>query len=129
MRGEVAYNTCTFTFHLLKMKKKEEAKHHYSGLKIWTNIALSPYVWKEHCSYDMEYYNWSSKMCHHASTYDSETELTGHIVSNRLGQIPLPDMDFRGKKILFMGDSHMRGLSTSFLYHVYIVCYTENYKY
>ena len=67
-------------------------------------------------------------MCHHANTYDSETELIGHIVSNRLGRIPVPDMDFRGKKILFMGDSHMRGLATSFLYHVYITLKNSAYS-
>jgi len=60
-------------------------------------------------------------MCHHADSYDAKTDVVGHIVSNRLGTIPLPDLDFRGLKILFVGDSHMRGLATSFLYHVLLL--------
>lgn len=56
-------------------------------------------------------------MCTDNFNYESKDKFG---IPVNLRRTELPPIDFSGKSILFVGDSHMRGLVKSFLYDVSI---------
>lgn len=104
-----------------KIVIKEKCSHNDErrGLKLDTRIPLTRAFKRDHCAYDMELYNWNQKICD--PDYDPEIDLYGTSVSSKIGPVMINHLkweNIRKKKILFVGDSHTRGLSEIFLYHV-----------
>ena len=91
-----------------------------AGLKMRTNLVIHREVQAQHCANDIEYFNWSRKMCFtNTRGYDSKSDTFGIPVNLRQTELPyISDDIFKGKSILFVGDSHMRGIVKSFLYDV-----------
>ena len=83
-----------------------------------TNLIIHRDVLTEKCARDIEFYNWSRKMCTDNFNYESKDKFG---IPVNLRRTELPPVDFSGKSILFVGDSHMRGLVKSFLYDVSIL--------
>jgi len=83
-----------------------------------TNLIIHREVQAQHCANDIEYFNWSRKMCN-TRDYDSKRDAFGIPVNLRQTELPyISDDFFTGTSILFVGDSHMRGIVKSFLYDV-----------
>ena len=90
------------------------------GLRIYTHIDLDENNQKMKCASDVQFYNWNREIC--LDGYNSAEHSLGNSVSKR-GSFPITvnhptSTTFKGKSILFVGDSHMRGLADVFLYHV-----------
>lgn len=95
--------------------------YEHRGLKIRNNVVLSNDIFEDHCATDIKSYNWSRSICADKSNYDPDNDYLGESVDSREGyRLDFTDLnlDFKNKKILFVGDSHMRGLATTFMYHV-----------
>lgn len=89
------------------------------GLRLSTNVLVSNDYGRERCAKDIELYSWNRKIClpgYNAMLDDFGEEINEHR-ANVTNTRPQADK-FIGKKILFVGDSHMRGLADIFLYHV-----------
>ncbi len=74
------------------------------------------------CSSDVEHYNWNRKICH--MNFDPLKDILGDVVLTNTDSPNQANIHFseqesplKDKKILFVGDSHMRGLASMFLYH------------
>lgn len=90
------------------------------GLKIYTHINLDDDNRKLRCASDIQFYSWNREIC--VEDHDPADSLLGDSVSRR-GPSPIvvnhpTSSTFKKKSILFVGDSHMRGLADVFLYHV-----------
>lgn len=91
-----------------------DARRDIPGLS--TYVELSSDFSRNHCSNDVEYYNWNSKICL-GGVYDEEGDVVD-IRSEDMVNVNIrpEDKSMRHKRILFIGDSHMRGLAAMFLY-------------
>ena len=90
------------------------------GLKIYTHINLDDDNQRMRCASDVQFYNWNREIC--MQDYIPADSSLGNSVS-RKGSSPIvvnhpTSTTFKKKSILFIGDSHMRGLADVFLYHV-----------
>jgi hypothetical protein len=89
------------------------------GLKLTTNVLVSSNFGKVRCAYDVDLYSWNRQIC--SPRYDPVHQSFGEEVNEHrpnLTDTSPKGNQMHGKKILFVGDSHMRGLADLFLYHV-----------
>lgn len=68
----------------------------------------------------MQNYNWSRKLC--SSNFNKDVDILGDDISYGKAYVALVELlgfgsKLVGKKILFVGDSHTRGLANIFMYY------------
>ena len=88
------------------------------GLRLSTSVLTSADYGTERCARDIDLYDWNRKIC--TPNYVPRTDIFGEEVNEHRPNVTNTrprDDKLIGKKILFVGDSHMRGLADLFLYH------------
>ena len=90
------------------------------GLKIYTHINLDKNNRRMKCASDVQFYDWNREICTEDGN-PSESSLddsVSKVISSQMMVNHPTSTTFKKKSILFVGDSHMRGLADVFLYHV-----------
>ena len=85
----------------------------YRGLPLTSNIILDDHFPGDHCGRNIDKYLWNRKIC--LGGYNADKDQGGE---DLMEAIDRRDNRFQGQKILFVGDSHMRGLVQQFMYSV-----------
>ena len=111
---------------------KNECKHPgmFRGLPMYTNVAVHKSFKDERCARDINNYYWNRKICN-PEDYNQETDHWGDVVEYNNPNItealsphpfgfsyPEENSWFASKRILFVGDTHVKGLADHFLSHV-----------
>ena len=111
---------------------KNECKHPgmFRGLPMYTNVAVHKDFQHERCARDITNYYWNRKICE-PKTYTQEVDHWGDVVEYNNPNITEPLVPhpfgtsypeenswFASKRILFVGDFHVKGIADHFLSHV-----------
>lgn len=89
------------------------------GMRLSTSVLTSFDYGKERCARDIDLYDWNRKIC--TQNYVEHLDIFGEEVNEHRPNVTdtrPKNHKLVGKKMLFVGDSHMRGLADVFLYHV-----------
>jgi hypothetical protein len=108
-----------FTNAPINIRQRCLTSNERRGLRLSTNVLVSATYGKTRCAYDIDLYSWNRQIC--SEKYDPSTQSFGEEINehrNNFTSMAPKDNKLQGKKILFVGDSHMRGLADLFLYHV-----------
>jgi len=95
-----------------KCEKSKNGQQRYRGLPITTNVIISDDVNTEHCANDIDKFLWNDKIC--KSGYNPDKDSKGEKLYENVRR--KDKSPFVGQRILFIGDSHMRGLVQMFIY-------------
>jgi hypothetical protein len=108
-----------FTNAPINIRQRCLTSNERRGLRMNTNVLVSANYGKVRCAYDIDLYSWNRHIC--SSTYDASKQSFGEEINehrNNFTSMVPPDNKLQGKRVLFVGDSHVRGLADLFLYHV-----------
>ena len=107
----------------IKVTKRCSNKSQNRGVSLTTHIPISDYHMQEQCATDIENFAWNRKIC--LKSYLHSRDGSGEIVSLKNDNVthtrPSQSKNknwFLGRKILFVGDSHIQGLSDLFFNQV-----------
>ena len=107
----------------IKVNMRCSNKSQYRGISLTTHIPISAYHINDQCATDVENFSWNRKIC--SKSYVHARDGAGEIVNLRSSNVthtrPSQEKNkqwFLGRKILFVGDSHLLGLSDLFLNQV-----------
>ncbi len=128
-RGRQGFWVTNRNKHLLveSMKLKDQCRSggERRGLPLSTNIILKDQFLQDGCVTDVENFGWNRKICRH--DYEHYRDALGEIVVYGHPNITAsrPYEYFKRRKILFIGDNHMKGLAQLFINHV---CHYDDKK-
>jgi len=89
------------------------------NMKIHTNVIMDPKALKQGCASDVRNFRWNRKVCELGINYNPELPGQAEAVAYNHPNISFSKNNwFRGKKIIFVGDSHTKKLADSFFTNV-----------
>jgi hypothetical protein len=95
--------------------RNECSEHQSRGVKITSNVMISRDFQAQSCAEEITSYRWNRKVCYR--DYHLDRDFYGDVVdpsNSSLSDLRIADSNYIHRKILFVGDIHMRDLATLF---------------
>lgn len=96
--------------------RDECSEHQKRGVRITTNALLSRDMQAQSCTEEVNTYRWNRKVCYR--DYHLDRDFYGDVVdpsnTSSIVDLRITDSNYLRRKILFIGDLHMRDLATLF---------------
>ena len=107
-------------FNEYPIKITDSCKNHrmHRGLPIRTNIILEKEMKENRCAEDIHSFAWNRNICLMTENHRDKKLVPEIIEFGHPSLTQVPKEWFKGKKILFIGDSHMVGLAEHFLSYI-----------